>query len=334
MPAKVGVILANLGTPDELSTSAIRRYLKAFLSDRRVIDLPRLPWQILLNTLILPFRPRKLKQAYQKIWLPQGSPLKVYGENLCFKLARALQMEYEKVVPVVQALSYGDPSMKTALSTLRQEAVDKFIVLPLYPQFSTTTTSVVFDQLVALIARCPHLPEFHFIHDYHQHPAYIKAIANSIQAHWQSNPRGDLLLFSFHGLPKRYVEKSDPYIEQCKITAERVANLLDLSKEEWQLSFQSRFGKAQWVKPYTIERVKELPTEGVKQLDVVSPGFAVDCLETLEELAIQNKEAFLCAGGQQLRYIPALNDSDHHVKMLQELLSDSLLVRRFSQPFS
>lgn len=314
------MLLINLGTPSAPTSRALRRYLREFLSDRRVVGLPPLLWRPLLEGLILPLRSPRSAALYRKIWLAQGSPLRVYSEELAQALAawyasRTLRPE----VRVAVGMRYGEPSIADALDHL--EGVSRLVVLPLYPQYSVATTASSFDGLAMVLRRRQRVPELVFVRGYHTEPAYVAALAERIRADWTG--RGgppEYLLMSFHGLPRRSLSSGDPYYLECLETAERLATRLDLAPGRWSLSFQSRFGPTPWLPPYTIERVAELAHAGVRRLDVVCPGFACDCLETLEEIAGQNAEAFVRAGGHELHYIPALNAHPGHVEALARIL--------------
>lgn len=312
-----GILLINLGTPDAATPAAVRSYLREFLSDPYVVALPKLPWQLLLNAIILPLRAPKTAENYQKIWLAEGSPLRVYSQQLAEQLQAQLQL------PVAVGMRYGHPSIADALTQLQQSQVNRIIILPLFPQYSTATTASILATIQRLFANNPQLPNYQFIHDYHAHPAYISALAKQIEKHWQTQGKGQLLLLSFHGLPERNIAKGDPYAAQCEMTANLLAKQLGLTSTQWRLCYQSRFGKAEWIKPYTVEVLKQLPTQGITKVDIVSPGFAVDCLETLEELAIQNKAIFEQAGGLEYRYIPALNASPEHAEALNSIIGMS-----------
>lgn len=316
---RCAVLLVNLGTPSAPNTSATRRYLAEFLSDPRVIELPRVIWLPILYGAILPFRSGRSAAAYRSIWMPEGSPLRVHSERLAAGLDRALS-EAGLAVPVRLAMSYGQPSIASVLRQLQEEGLRRLIVLPLYPQYSATTTASVFDAVVDELRGWRWLPELHTIADYCAEPAWLDAIADSIRRHWQTSPRGELLLFSFHGLPQRYVDAGDPYFSQCQFSAREIAARLGLSETDWQLCFQSRVGREKWLQPYTDETFKALGSNGVKALDVVSPGFAVDCLETLEEIAIRGAEEFIEAGGERLAYVPALNADAAHIAALAALV--------------
>jgi ferrochelatase len=318
-PETTAVLLVNLGTPDAPTPGAVRRYLAEFLADPRVIELPKLLWFPLLHGVILPFRSRRSAKAYAQVWTEQGSPLATYSRSLSEKLHRALA-EDGRPLGVHMAMRYGNPSIASVLRGLKDRGLRRLLVLPLYPQFSATTTATVFDAVVDELKRWRWQPEFRFITDYHREPAWLDAVADGVRQHWQTHGRGDRLLFSFHGIPKRYFTAGDPYHCLCQFTAREVAERLQLPREAWELSFQSRVGKEEWLRPYTDETVAGLPAKGVRTLDVVCPGFAVDCLETIEEIAGENAEIFRHAGGNELRYIPALNDTDAHVGALTTLL--------------
>lgn len=302
-----GVLLVNLGTPDAPTPTAIRRFLRQFLSDRRVVQLPRAIWLPILYGFILPFRPRKLAEAYAQVWTDEGSPLLAISRKQAAGLRARLNL------PVVVGMTYGSPSIADGLRELREQGVDKPVVLPLYPQFSYTTTSAATDLLPKDFSGI-------VIQDYHANAGYIAALADSVRTHWSAKGRGDHLLMSFHGIPQKYVDQGDPYDTQCRETARRLAAALNLKDDEWTLGYQSRLGRAPWLKPYTDVVLPQLAQRGVKTLDVLCPGFAADCLETLEEVSIRYAEDFHTAGGEQLRYIAALNDGDSHLSALAALI--------------
>jgi ferrochelatase len=316
---RCAVLLVNLGTPSAPDTSATRRYLAEFLSDPRVIELPRVVWLPILHGVILPFRSGRSAHAYRSIWLPEGSPLRVHSEGLARGLAQAFETS-GLAVTVRLAMRYGEPSIPSVLRQLQREGLRRLIVLPLYPQYSATTTASVFDAVSAELARWRWAPEMRTVADYCHEPGWLDAVAASIRDHWQANGRGERLLFSFHGIPKRYLLAGDPYFCQCQFSARAIASRLGLDRSEWQISFQSRVGREEWLRPYTDETLKSLAREGLRRLDVVCPGFAVDCLETLEEIAMQNAEAFVVAGGERLSYVPALNAQAAHVGALEALV--------------
>lgn len=311
---KVGVLLANLGTPDQPTTKAVKRYLRQFLSDLRVIDLPRKKWLPILNLLVLPKRSPRVAKAYQSIWTDAGSPLLA----ISYQQKKALQAYFDakgERVCVEVGMTYGNPSIESAVAKLMQQGVEKIIVLPLYPQYSSTTTAAVFDAFARGLMQHKKMVPFEFIHSYHSHPLYIQALANSVQL-----AEGEQLLLSFHGIPARYEAEGDFYPTHCKETAQLLAEKLGLRDDQWCLSYQSRFGDEVWLQPYTDETLESFPAKGIKKVAVMCPGFAADCLETLEEIAEENRENFERAGGESYRYIPALNASDGHIQLLIDLI--------------
>ena len=309
-----GVLLLNLGSPDSPTPPAIRRWLRQFLHDRAVVDVSRWIWCPVLYGFILPFRPRKLVPLYQRIWTPEGSPL------LAISRAQRAALEKSLGVPVAEGMRYGEPSIEAALRTLRDQGVERLVVLPLYPQFSYTTTGSSYTEFDAALARMDWSPRVERIDAYAVDPGYIAALAASVREHWAAHGRGDRLLMSFHSIPQRYVDRGDPYEKQCRATAEALARELKLAAGDWQLSYQSRLGREPWLQPYTDVVLAGLPGAGVRQLDVISPGFAADCLETLDEIAIRYAQQFVEAGGKGLRYIPALNARPDHIAALAGLI--------------
>lgn len=320
---KTGVLLVNLGTPSEPTPAAVKRYLKEFLSDVRVVDTPRLLWWFILKVILL-IRPKPVSEAYASIWWDEGSPLMVISRRQQAALQTALKTELGFDVPVALAMTYGEPTMEQAALELRKQNVESIIVLPLYPQNSSSTTAAVFDRLARALKPCPHMPELTFINDYHNHPDYIHALANSVKQHWLEHGKAEKLLMSFHGIPQSYEDKGDPYPSQCRETAHLLASQLGLKDDEWQSAFQSRFGRAEWVKPYTDATLKEWGASGVKSVNVISPAFAADCLETLEELKEENREYFEEAGGKEYSYVTALNDNPDHIQMMVNLIKAKL----------
>ncbi|MGH8481548.1 MAG: ferrochelatase [Nevskiaceae bacterium] len=315
MTERAGVLLLNLGTPDAPTPEAIRPYLREFLSDRRVVDLPRLLWWPILHGIILPLRPRRLAPLYARIWRADGSPLLAITRELRDGLARALAP-----VPVVEAMRYGRPRIADAVAGLRDAGVERLVVLPLYPQYSGTTTASAFDGLDTALRELGWRPELRRIEDYHADDGYIAALAQSVREHWEAQGRGERLLLSFHGIPQRYAARGDPYGRQCEETARRLAAALELRDGEWQVAYQSRAGKAAWLAPYTDEVIPRLARQGLRRLDVICPGFAADCLETLDEVAIRYAGAFVAAGGEALRYVPALNARPGHIEALARIV--------------
>ena len=317
MPATTGVLVVNLGTPDAPTTEAVRRFLAEFLSDPRVVDLPRIPWQIILRAFILPFRPARSAHAYRQVWTPAGSPLLTGTEALTRALERRLAAYQAEPPAVAMGMTYGNPSISHALDGLRAAGATRIVVLPLYPQYSATTTAAALDRVDAALARWPAPPARLVIDDYHAEAGYIDALAASIRA---ARAPFDHLLFSFHGIPQRYADRGDPYGAQCLATAQLVAAKLALPDGRWSVAFQSRVGGARWLGPYTEERLEALANSGVARIAVACPGFAVDCLETLEEIAIRGAATFIAAGGIDLEYIPALNDDAAQVDCLARLV--------------
>ena len=321
LPESLGVLIVNLGTPDEPTPSAVRRYLRQFLSDPRVVEYPRLLWWLILNLIILVIRPSRSAAAYREIWTDKGSPLLLYSQDLADGIRDYLASRLSGNVCVELAMTYGNPSVDAALEKFRDQRVRRVVVLPLYPQYSGTTTGPVFDAVAKSLQRQRWVPELRFINHYHDANGYIAALAASVRSYWDINGRGEKLLFSFHGVPERTLTSGDPYHCHCHKTARLLAEALGIGDDEWQVSFQSRVGREQWLRPYTDETVKQLGSSGLGRLDVMCPGFSVDCLETLEEIEMQNAEFFTEAGGNELRYIPALNARPDHVSFLGRLVT-------------
>lgn len=313
MTAKIGILLTNIGSPDRPTTKSVRQYLRKFLSDPRVVKIPRIFWWPILYGIILPFRAKSSAKLYQKIWTKEGSPLTTISESIARKLENELKL------PVVIGMHYGKPTIKTALEKLRAQDVTKILVLPMYPQYSDTTTSSTMDQVAKTLKKWRNAPEIRHIRDYATDENYITALCDSIQKYPIKH-----LLFSFHGIPKYYETHGDPYAEQCRTTTRLVADKLQLSTDQWSQAFQSRLGRAEWLMPYTDKILQELPQRGIKDVHVICPGFAVDCLETLEEIAIRGKEQFLHAGGTSFHYIPALNDSNEHIQLLKNMIKNHI----------
>ena len=315
-----GVLVANLGTPESPDPRGVAKFLRAFLSDPRVVDLPRWLWLPLLNLVIIPLRCRRSAAAYRSIWLPEGSPLLVFTRRLAGKLATRMQ----GVCTITTGMRYGEPCIRSALEDLRQGGVNSVVVLPLYPQFSGTTTSSIYDSVEQALQEMNWHPELSRINEYHLHPAWVAAVAFSIVDFRKKSGAADKLVFSLHGIPQRYVANGDPYEQHCRASVAAIARAAQLEDDEWLLTFQSRVGREPWLMPYTDLTLKQLAQQGVRHVQVVCPGFAVDCLETLEEIAMQNHENFIAAGGDSLEYIPALNDSDGHVEALRSVVLDRL----------
>lgn len=316
------VLLVNLGTPDAPETSALRRYLAEFLWDKRVVDLPRPLWWLILNVIILRVRPARSAAAYRTIWTDQGSPLMVYTRSLAEKLDKVFE---KKGIRVRYAMRYGNPSMASVLEDMRADGMGEVLVIPMYPQYSCATSASTFDKLAEVFRDWRELPKFHFLREYWLEPGYLDALAESVRAHRENLQDADkrLLVFSFHGVPKRYADEGDPYRQQCECTAREVAARLGLDASQWQLVFQSRFGREEWLQPYADKTLEALPTKGIKAVDVICPGFSCDCLETVEEMAEENREVFLEAGGEDYRYIPCLNDGEAQLALYQTLIEKS-----------
>ncbi|KRE96650.1 ferrochelatase [Frateuria sp. Soil773] len=319
-PVQAGVLLVNLGTPDAPTAKAVRPYLAQFLADPRVIEMPRWLWWLILHGVILRIRPARSAHAYGRIWSAEGSPLRVGSEALAGALQAELRRQRPGPVRVALAMRYGEPSVERQIGRLQREGVRRLLVLPLYPQYSATSTGSVLDAVADAIKRLRWPPELRIVNDYHDDPAHIEALASSIERWWAAHGRGEKLLLSFHGIPERYADAGDPYFRQCQATARLLRERLGLDVSQLLVSFQSRVGRERWLHPYTDATVRELAAAGVKRLDVACPGFAVDCLETLEEIAMQNRDFFVAAGGEALRYIPALNDSPAQVDSLAALV--------------
>lgn len=315
-----GVLIVNLGTPEAPTTPAVRKFLKQFLSDPRVVEYPRLLWWLILNGVILRIRPSRSAHAYQQIWTEDGSPLMLHSQKLATDIRSRLEQEAPGAYHVELGMTYGEPSIASAIDKLQAKGAHRLLVLPLYPQYSGTTTASVFDVVSDKLRTMRWIPETRFINQYHDEPGYIESLANSIREYWDQHGRGDRLMFSFHGVPKYTLEGGDPYHCQCRKTGRLVADSLGLAADEWILSFQSRVGREEWLRPYTDETIAELGKQGLGRLDVACPGFATDCLETLEEIAMQNAELFQESGGKVLRYIEALNARDDHVEFLSGLV--------------
>jgi ferrochelatase len=316
---KLGVLVANLGTPDAPTAEAVKRFLAEFLSDRRVVDLPRALWLPVLYGVILRIRPRRSALAYREIWTPSGSPLLVNTQALARALEQRLASLLSASVPVATGMTYGNPSIAAALEELRARDVQRLLVLPLYPQYSATTTASVLDRVEAALDRLDWQPEVLSVDDYHADAGYVAALAESLAGRIADFGAGVHLLFSFHGLPRRYVDAGDPYQEQCQTTARLVATRLALPADAWSVAYQSRVGGARWLEPYTVDCLRARATQDTRRVVVCCPGFAVDCLETLEEIAIRGRADFLAAGGASFDYVPALNDAPAHVECLAQI---------------
>lgn len=322
--AKVTIILANLGTPDEPTIPAVRRFLKQFLSDQRVIEIPKPIWQIILRLFILPFRPKRVSQAYAQVW-GQDSPMR----EILFEQVTAVKTHLTQLYPqfelnVVPAMTYGNPNIQDVLVQVSAQPQEHVILFPLFPQYSATSTAPLYDAVAKWVVKQRNLPGLTVIRDYYQHPLFIQSLAQSVRDYQAIHGQPEKLLMSFHGIPQPYADKGDPYADRCRITGKLVAEALGLSEDQYAISFQSRFGKQEWIKPYTDVLLEDWAKQGVKSIQVMSPAFSADCLETLEELAIENAETFKALGGESYRYIPALNSREDHLRLLNSLLQANL----------
>ena len=319
-----GVLLVNLGTPEAPTPSAVRRYLREFLSDPRVVELPRWLWLPILYLLVLPFRPAKTAHKYASIWKADGSPLRIYHERQAQLLRGSIGERLRAVVPVFAAMRYGKPSVREGLEELRAKGCDRVLVIPMYPQFANSTTASVEDAVKAGLRRWKPAPELRFLKDFHAHRAYAKAIAKNITDYWFKHGRPDRLVLSFHGIPKAAVDAGDPYQAQCLETGRLVASELGWMDGRTVVTFQSRFGAAEWLQPYAVDTLRSLGAEGIGRVDVACPGFATDCLETLEEIAIEGRQVFREAGGKEFHYIPTTNDTPAWMTALSIIALENL----------
>lgn len=320
LPEALGVLLVNLGTPDAPTSDAVRRYLAEFLFDPRVIELPRPLWWLILHGYILRTRPANSARAYAEIWTEQGSPLLLHTQDIARGVQEKLSARLSGAIHVEVGMSYGSPNIAAALQKMFDQCVRRIIVLPLYPQYSGSTTGSVFESVTRTLSERRWVPELRFVNHYHDAAGYVAAVAASVRDFWDMQGRGEKLLMSFHGVPQRMLFSGDPYHCQCQKTARMVAESLELNDDEWHLSFQSRVGREEWLRPYTDETLEAWGREKVGNIDVVCPGFAADCLETLEEIELQNAKLFKVSGGGELRYVPALNARDDHVAFLSRLI--------------
>lgn len=321
---RTGILLINLGTPEAPTARAVRTYLREFLSDPRVIEVPRPVWWVILNLFILPFRPQRSAEKYASIWEKEGSPLRVHSERQAKLLAGYLTESGRPDIAVEYAMRYGQPSVEQGIMALKARGVTKFLAIPMYPQYAASSSGSAIDAIAITMQHIRNLPEFRCIRSFHDHPGYIQALARHVRHHWQREGQADRLVMSFHGLPRACIDKGDPYLKECQETARLLAAQLGLSTEQYSLCFQSRFGRTEWLKPDTAHTLRTLPGQGVKTVDVLCPGFVADCLETLEEIAIEGKTAFLSAGGTNFRYIPALNEDDAFIAALRGMALDAM----------
>ncbi len=323
-PARTAILLVNLGTPDAPTRGAVRRYLKEFLSDPRVVEIPRPLWWLILNGVILNFRPAKSAAKYAQIWDKDGSPLKLHTERQT-KLLRGYLGEHGQAALVVDyAMRYGNPSIASALARLKDAHCERILVLPLYPQYAASTTATAFDAIADFFRQTRNIPELRLIKHFHDHPAYIAALAGGVRKHWAQHGKPDRLLMSFHGLPRYTLDRGDPYHCECQMTARLLAGALALAPDQYQLSFQSRFGRAEWLQPYTAATLAQWGSQGLRRVDVVCPGFVADCLETLEEIGIEGKAEFLNAGGKEFHAVACLNESDAWIQALAQIALEQL----------
>ena len=323
-PDRIGVLIVNLGTPDSPSYFAVQRYLREFLSDRRVIETSRWIWLPLLYGVVLPLRPLRTAHNYRKIWMQDGSPLAVYSKRLSTKIEALLRLRLQDRLSVQLAMTYGTPSIASAIQSFAEQGVTKLIVLPLYPQYCSSTTGSVFDATHRALQRWRCLPEIRFVNDYHDDEGYLDALTAKIREHWHVSGESSHLLFSYHGIPASYVAKGDPYQRQALATTRQVVARLRLGDSQWSHCYQSRFGKVPWLTPYTIDVIRQLAERGVRKITVASPSFAVDCLETLEEVALEYSDKFKQWGGEQLTLVPCLNDDDAHAQVLANIVESRL----------
>ncbi|MES9898931.1 MAG: ferrochelatase [Sedimenticola sp.] len=318
-----GILLTNLGTPDAATTADVRRYLKEFLWDPRVVETPRWLWWLILNGIILRTRPKHSAAAYRKVWTDEGSPLLTISQKQATALQSALEQHMDGSAKVVLAMRYGSPSIAQGLEALRRANARRVLILPLYPQYSATTTASTFDAVSQTLQGWRWIPELRFVNHYFDNNQYIKALSESVRSAWKKQGRAERLLISFHGIPQSYADGGDPYPQECKVTATKLAQALNLDEKEWAITFQSRLGRQEWIKPYTDETLKLWGKEGVKSVQVICPGFSADCLETLEEIGEENRNYFLSAGGEEYQYIPALNDAISHIELMTDLVVSS-----------
>lgn len=321
---KTGVLLINLGTPAAPTAKALRPYLKQFLSDSRVIEIPRAIWWLILNGIILNVRPRKSAAKYASIWTKDGSPLLDHTRKQASLLKGLLGEQGHRNLVVDYAMRYGQPSVESTLQKMREAGVERLLVVPLYPQYAGSSSATALDEVFRTLMRMRNMPEVRTVRHFHDHPGYIQALAQNVREFWRVNGRGDKLVMSFHGVPRFTLDKGDPYHCECLKTGRLLAEALGLSREDYVVCFQSRFGKAEWLKPYTFDTLSSLAKQGVAKLDIICPGFAGDCLETLEEIAMEGKTLFLAAGGKEYRYISCLNEREDWIAALADLVLDNL----------
>jgi ferrochelatase len=321
---KIGVLITNLGTPDAPTKTDLKKYLREFLSDPRVVEIPRLLWWMILNLFILNVRPRRSAKAYSTVWTERGSPLLFHTKDQADALRMKLKQTYGENIVVEFAMRYGSPSVDSVIDEMLQQGVRKLLVLPLYPQYCASTTASTFDAVAASLAKKRLIPELRFINHYHDFPEYIQVVADKIRQHWAMNGKAEKLIFTYHGIPKRYLLNGDPYHCECYKTSRLLAENLGLNEKEYLVSFQSRFGREEWLQPYTDKTLIALPEQGVKSVQLICPGFSADCLETIEEIDVENRDYFMKAGGERYEYIKALNAESGHIDMMAKLLEQHL----------
>lgn len=322
--AKVGILLANLGTPEAPTAQALRPYLQQFLMDRRVVEIPRFIWCWILHCIILVFRPKKSAEKYASIWTSAGSPLMVYAQQQKKLLQDTLAQTINSPFAVELGMTYGNPSMKSAIEALKAQGCDRILVFPLYPQYAASSTAAALDAVWRVLLKMRNVPAIRTLKHYHDHPAYIQALAAQVRAHWQQHGQPDKLVLSFHGVPKFHLLKGDPYHCECHKTGRLLAEALGLNKDQYQIAFQSRFGRQEWLQPYLANTLEALGKQGTKRIDVMCPGFSSDCLETLEEIAMEGKHIFQHAGGGEYHYIPALNAQPAWIAAMREIALENL----------
>lgn len=326
---KVGILLANLGTPDAPTAKALRPYLRQFLSDVRIVEIPRIIWWFILNCIILVIRPKKSAEKYAQVWTKEGSPLLVHAQKQAQLLRGYLSQKIKSPHAVALGMSYGNPSMESAIASLKTQHCDRILVFPLYPQYAASSTGSALDAVWRVLLKTRNVPAIRTIRSYHDHPAYIAALAASVREHWRLNNKpnfsgGEKLVMSFHGVPKVHLTKGDPYHCQCHKTARLLAEALGLSQTDYVVAFQSRFGKQEWLKPYLASTLEDLGKAATKRIDVICPGFSSDCLETLEEIAMEGKHIFSSHGGGEYHYIPALNENEAWIHAMTEIALENL----------
>ena len=322
--AKTAILLVNLGTPDAPTPRAVRRYLAQFLSDPRVIEIPRALWLPILHAFVLNSRPRKSARKYASIWSPEGSPLRVHAEKQARLLRGHLESQIAMPVAVDFAMRYGEPSIPGTLARLKAEGCERVLILPMYPQYAASTTASMLDEVGGFLRRVRNVPEIRLVKHFHDHPLYIAALANLAREYWRQSGRPDRLLMSFHGLPSYTLARGDPYHSECQTTARLLARELELAESHWQIAFQSRFGRAEWIKPYTVSALADYGRQGMRRVDVICPGFVADCLETLEEIGIEGRRIFLGAGGGEFHLLPCLNERGDWIRALAEIAQQHL----------